>query len=70
MRQYKIVLNEEDKVFAQKRKAQDEYVCSQGPCVNQHAMVYRGFPCLQSGDSPLNFSLGFKIATPNLSLSY
>ena len=38
-RQYKIVLNEEDKVFMQKRKIYSEYVSIHDLYVTQHTIV-------------------------------
>ena len=38
-RQYKIVLNEEDKVFMQKQKMYSEYVSIHNPYMTQHALV-------------------------------
>lgn len=42
-RQYKIVLQEEDKVFTQKKKIQEEYVSISDPYMSQHTVVMGAF---------------------------
>lgn len=59
-RQYKIVLQEEDKVLFQKRKIQDEYVSVSDPYISQHAVVMGCFPCYQSGNPPPELILALK----------
>ncbi|KAB1276923.1 Coiled-coil domain-containing protein 175 [Camelus dromedarius] len=56
-RQYKIVLNEEEKVFMQKQKLYAEYVSIHGPYMNQHAIVMDCFLYCQSGDTPVKLIL-------------
>lgn len=59
-RQYKIVLSEEDKVFVQKQKIDDEYVSVHDLYMNQHVMVMGRFPCHLNGDSLLKLILVLK----------
>lgn len=45
-RQYKIFVQEEDKIFLQKRKIHDEYVSFHDPYMNQHVIVNGGVSLL------------------------
>lgn len=53
IRQYKIVLQEEDEAFVQKTKIHDEYVSLHDTYTNQPTIIMGCFPCYQNGDSPL-----------------
>lgn len=60
IRQYKIVLQEENKISVQKKKIYDEYVSLHHPYRNQPALIMGCFPCYQSSDSPLKLILVLK----------
>lgn len=60
IRQYKIVLQEENKIYLQKMKVHDEYVPLHHPYSNQPAFIMGCFPCYQNSDSPLKLILVLK----------
>lgn len=59
-RQYKIILKEEDRVFTQKRKIQEEYVSISDPYMSQHAIVMACFTCCQSSNPSPELILALK----------
>lgn len=52
-RQYKIVLQEEEQAFAQKKQLQDEYVSVSDPHVSQHVAARGCFPCCRPLTPPV-----------------